>query len=311
MLAGAIRGFIDDPTAVLQDGLKTKWLGFWSLEPPWPLATSNPQLLAFDLFFPFAPWSLVLFLGVPGLGVAMARGRDGAWLTAACLALFAGNHLLFAGSARERLPAEGYVIAFAAALVTRLWTLLPRLGRARAPAWAAVLALLLLGTLAEAGVQARLHGRSLRDPARTLATGEDLPLVRAGDDPLPVVGESRVALDRSMGRYLRVSFIAYRSGPPEAAARSGYLLLGFYDAEGTPLEWLDNVAYSLEALPPDRWTEVTFKTPVPPAAAACDLDLHPPSGGREAVLVDHLSVRYDDGNDPALEFLFPYQRSRE
>ena len=107
------------------------------------------------------------------------------------------------------------------------------------------------------------------------------------------------------------TFNAYRMGPQRDTPDNGRVKITFLGREGRPLNWLENTAYALEALPADRWVEVGFKAHIPPQARSCRVEILPDRRSPDTVILDQGILRYALGNDLALEGLFPYLRYRE
>lgn len=300
----------NDPWGALFVALRLKWKAFWQFIPPWPLYSSNPTLYLGEHFFPFVSWRAAFVLGLAGAGVLIARKGRGAWATPACFAAYVAFYLTYFGHPRFRLPAEAILLAWAGVAVEAAAALVPRLARARAQTWAGALAVLLPAILVQSSLAAAGARAYLRDPASIIAAADQIPVIQKAP-PASIFGEAPIPLDRSRGRYVMMSFTAFRQGPHRDTPNNGSVRLVFLDPKGNSLPWLDNAMYYLEALPADRWVTVRFKAHIPPGAAACRVVLTPDRGSPDTLILDQPILRYARGNDLALEFLFPYLRYEE
>lgn len=305
-------GFItNDPWGALFVTFRLKWRSFWQHIPPWPLYSSNPNLFAGDLFFPFASWRNVFFAGLVGAGALLVvKGGARAWLTPACLLAYAGFYMIYFGNPRLRFPAEGYFLAWAGVAVVMLAGGIALLRYARASAWGAAIGILLVFVLAEAGWVAagtRAFGRS---DESILAIGDQFPVVSTRP-PTSLFGAEPILLDRSKGRYLRMGFTTFRQGPRRDSPNNGLVQIQYLDASGRGLHWLDDSTYYLEALPADRWVTVSFKSLIPTGAASCRVRMIADRTSPDNLIIDQPILRYARGNDLAFEFLYPYLRYAE
>ncbi len=300
----------NDPWGALFVTARLKWKEFWSLIPPWPLFSSNPMLYYGEHFFPYVPWMAALVAGIGGVGAMLAHRRALWWVTPACFATYTACYMAFFGDTRFRLPAEGFFLAWGGVAAATLAAALPGVRRARARNWAAAAGVLLVLILAQSGSSAAAARSRLRDPESRIAVSGQIPVLKSRR-AIPLFGEEPLPLDRSRGRFLRLTFNAYRMGPSRDTPENGRVRITFLDREGRPLNWLENTAYALEALPADRWVEVGFKAHIPPQARSCRVEILPDRGSPDTVILDQGILRYALGNDPALEGLFPYLRYRE
>ncbi len=297
-----------DPWGTLYITMWLKWQAFWEMVVPWPLYASNPALYDGEIFFPAISWRVVLFLGL--MGALPALRKPGSWVIPACFLSYVAYYMLFVGKPRYRLPAEGFFLAWAGVAVVTLAAKLPRLARARAPAWGAATSLLLACILAQVGYSGAAARASLRSPDTLLAMGDQFPVLTS-KPPFSVFGDQWIRLDRSRGRYLRLGFTVFRQGPPRPTPTNGSVRINFYNRAGGLLDWHYNPGYDLGALPADRWITVVLKTHVPPAAVSCQVILTPDKGSPDVLIIDQPILRYYPGNNLMLEFLFPYLKYRE
>jgi len=309
-LGKAIDFVTNDPWGALFVALRLKWKSFWDLIPPWPLYSSNPCLFYGEHFFPHVPWIAVFVPGLVGLGVLVASRRRDAWLTPVCLVSYVAFYMIYFGHPRFRMPAEGYFIAWAGIAVAAFAAVIPVVRKARARSWAAAIAVILAAVLVQTSASAARARSYLRSPDSFISAGEQFPVLNM-KPPVTIFGETPIPLDRSRGRYLHVSVVVFRQGPPRDTPNNGFVQLVFLDRTGKSLPWLDNATYFLEALPADRWVAVHFKAHIPPGAASCRLRLAPDKGSPDTLIVDQPILRYSRGNDLALESLFPYLRYEE
>jgi hypothetical protein len=164
--------------------------------------------------------------------------------------------------------------------------------------------------LAQSGIRAASARAWLKSPGSLLAAGEQFPVIR-NRDSIPLFGEDPLPVDRSRGRFLRLSFQAFRMGPHRDVPNNGLVRIEFLDREGRRLNWLDNLTYFLEALPADRWVPVAFRGHIPLSARSLRVILIPEADSPDTLIVDRPILRYARGNDLALEALFPYLRYEE
>jgi 4-amino-4-deoxy-L-arabinose transferase-like glycosyltransferase len=292
-----------DPWGALFTTLRSKWRAFWEGAPPWPLYSSNPRLFYGEHFFPMATWRIVFCLGLIGLIPAMRKRR--LWIVPVATLTYVAFHLAFFGQARFRLPIEGHFIALAgAAVVACAGSALPR-RRVSAAAWGAMATIVLVAILVESSVSAAGARAFLREPESLVRSGGQVP-VPPNAREIVFFGEDLVPIERSRGRYLRFSFLAYRQGPERANPTLGEIHLDFFGGNGEMVEGEEYRTFVLEAIPEGRWAPVSLKTSIPPAAVSCRLTLHPKPGIPDVVILDRPVLRYARGNDVALEFLFPY-----
>jgi 4-amino-4-deoxy-L-arabinose transferase-like glycosyltransferase len=299
-----------DPWGLLLGITRDKWQAFWELAPPPPLSTSNPQLLAGEIFLPFISWQSVALLGALGLGSLLARRPGGYWVTPACFALFLLYSLVHVSGSKARLPSEVFFLAWAGIALAEIAARIPRLRKASSRSWSAVIAVLLVLSLGQAGIQGARAREFTAGAASLIARGDQIPVIASGP-PVPLFGERPLRVDRARGRYVRLSFDAYRSGPRRHAPGNGMVRITFIDGRGRPLRWLENPASYLEALGADRWSRISFKAHVPPAAVACRVIMTPDPESPDMLILDRPTLRYAMGNDLALEFIFPYLRFKE
>lgn len=297
-----------DPVGALQITLRQKWQGLWETVVPWPLHSFNPMLLWGEHHLPSLGWRWTLVLGLMGSLVAR-RGAAGAVL----LAAFAGNvafWLVFWGRSRYRMPAEGYFLAWAGIAVVAAARWIPRAARARAPAWAAALTALVAAALVESAADAAITRRHLTRPEHVIATGDQIPVVNT-EASIPIFGKEAIPLDGARGRHLRLSFTAFRQGPHRKTPANGVVRITYLNRAGRPLDYVENPAFVLTALPSGRWVTVTLKSWIPTAAASVTAALVPDRGSPDTLILDQPVLRYARGNDLAFEFLFPRLRFRE
>jgi len=261
-------------------------------------------------FFPYVPWIAALVTGIAGLGVLLALRRPFWWITPTCLAAYIACYMAFFGDTRFRLPAEGFFLAWGGAGIAGLAAALPGVRRARAGTWAAAAGVLLALILLQSGLSAAAARSFLGNPEARIAESGQIPIPKTRR-ALPVFGEDPLPLDRSRGRFLHLAFNAYRMGPPRDTPDNGRVRITFLGREGGALNWLENTAYALEALPAGRWVEVRFKAHIPPQARSCRVEIFPDPRRPDILILDQAVLRYALGNDLALEGLFPYLRYLE
>lgn len=306
----ALAFIVEDPWGALFVTLRLKWLAFWEMIPPWPLYSSNPQTYLGEHFFPFVPWKLVAPLGFAGLGALLAHRRRGWWIAPACAGAYLLFYLVYFGNARYRLPIEGFFLVWAGVLIATLLRLPRALRGLPARAWAGAAAILIAGVLAQSACAARVVSSELRKPGGVLASGGQFPILQDRKE-IPLFTEDPLPVDRRRGRFLRLSLQAWRMGPPRDTPENGYVRIEYRDRDGKRLSWLDHATFYLEALPPGRWTPVTFRSHIPPAARTARVYLVPDPGSPDTVIIDQPILRYSPGNDLLLEGLFPYLRYEE
>jgi 4-amino-4-deoxy-L-arabinose transferase-like glycosyltransferase len=308
---GRVLDFVTgDPWGALYLTARLKWRAFWAGVPPWPLYSNNPALLLGEIFVPVISWRVAFFLGMVGLGVLAAGGRSLAWVTASCFLAYVGYYMVFFGQPRFRMPAEAYFLAWGGAALAVLLGRLP-LPRARqAGAWAAATSILLVSVVTESAASAVFTRAHLRRANSLAASGSPL---RVPPRPrvVPLFEMETIPLDRTRGRYLRLSLLARRAGPDRTTPSNDSIQLTFLHDDGEPRSWINSPRFYLDSLPPDRWAPVKIKVHIPPSAASVRIDLLPDRGSPDILRVEHAALRYSSGNDPALEFLFPYLRYRE
>jgi hypothetical protein len=287
-----------------------KWSYFWLFVPPWPLHAFNPQLFLGEHFFPYVSWLSVLLLGSVGVGALVARHRPWAWLTPACFLCYTGFYMLFYGSARFRLPAEGFFLVWSGAGLVAIARLIPRLAAARAGAWATGIGILLVLVLGQSGWRGAAARAYLESPESLLASGPTFEVNRT-EPSIPLFEGGAIPLDRGRSRFVRLSFGAYRQGPYRITPHNGSVKITFLDKKGRSLQYRENVVYTLMAIPPDRWTRMTIKAAIPPMATACRVTLHPDRGSPDTLGIGQPTLRLAKGNDLFLEGAFPYFRYEE
>ncbi len=303
--ARATGSLTGDPWGALYVTLRLKWNAFWAGIPPWPLHDGNPSLFAGGLFFPVLSWRLVLASGLAGLGLLIVRKPREAILTGACAAAYVACHLAFSGQPRFRMPLEALFLAWAGAVLAAL---APK--RRFAAAGPLAVCLILVAILTEASA-AGVIGRTGRSEAADLIAHGPPLRFPAKERVVPLFGADPLRLDRSRGRYLRLSLMARRSGPPRATPANGALKITFLNDDGAPRPWANSPVLRLDALPPDRWAPIEIKHHIPPDAVAARVEMIPDPASPDTLRLDQISLRYARGNDLALEFLFPYLRYSE
>jgi dolichyl-phosphate-mannose-protein mannosyltransferase len=308
--AQVIEFVMSDPIAALLVTMRSKWIAFWEFSPPWPLSSSNPELFSGDFFPLMCSWRVALALGAVGAGVLVARRRPGAWTTPACLALYVAFHLVFFADTRLRLPAEALFLAWAGVAVAEGARFVPRLRSARAPAWGAAISVLIALVLLQAGVEGARTRRSYATSDALLAAGRGLD-VDFTQRSMPLLRDDRIVVDRMRGRYLRVSLWVIRKSQVADPQNLGEIRLTFFDRGGRSVEWTEGSSLSLESLRAGRWVHETFRAQIPTAAVTCSLTMAPRRGHQDSLRIDRPELRYSNGNDLALEFLFPYLRNDE
>ena len=103
---------------------------------------------------------------------------------------------------------------------------------------------------------------SLRTDGRGSGCSTRSNLSEPGKDAVHLLDDERVPISRVSGRYLRLSFKIFRSGPPRTTPDNGKLVFEFYDRRGRRMSWMKERRYSLESLPSGRWVEVKLKLPI-------------------------------------------------
>jgi len=294
---------ISDPWGELYVVVKLKWQEFWAFDSPWPISSINPMGMWGDFFFPYASWRAVFIAGLVGMLLARKRGvRGTVFLVLACYVLF---YMILYGKPRYRMPIEGVFLAFAGAAAAGIADAFGRTRRIKAPAWAAAIAVALALILVETGAAAAATRGAERREELVLARRDQFPLV-AGTPRFQMFGDDEIPIDRARGRYLRLTFNVWRSGPERITPQNGFLEFRFADAGGSEVTWVDTPRYVMEALPADRWVPVRLKTQIPPAATSVRIEVIPDASSPDTFLVDQATLRYSSGNDLALEFLVPY-----
>jgi len=299
-----------DPWGALYVTLRLKWNAFWAGVPPWPLYDGNPSLFAGGLFFPVISWRLVLVSGLAGLGLLIVRNARGALVTACCAAAYVACHLAIFGEPRFRLPLEALFIAWGGAALAVLPAMLRGRAAFRAVSWPLATSLLLVAIVTEVSATAILGRTGSPHPEDLAAHGKPLRLP-SRERLIQLFGEEPIPLDRSRGRYLRLSLMARRSGPERTTPSNGSIRITFLEADGERHPWVNIPIFKLDALPPDRWAFVEIKHAIRPSSVAARVELIPDPGSPDTVRLDQISLHYARGNDLALEFLFPYLRHAE
>jgi len=297
-----------DPFGALFITLRLKWDAFWELVPPWPLYSSNPELFAGGLFFPMIPWAVVLALALVGL-VPTARRAKGVAVVAVAAA-YVGFYMIFFGQARFRFPIEGIFVALAGAAVAEISG--PFLGARwrRARAWSAAAFVVVIAIVFQSALGAA-SGRAFHRAPESLLRSAGKTAIPASAGEISLFEGGAIPVDRSVARYLDLSFSIHRQGPLRANPTVGTVQLDFFDARGEKMDWTENRVLRLESVPADRWVAMALKTWIPTAAASVRATIVPLPSSPDTVVVDEPVLRYARGNDVALEFLFPYLRAAE
>lgn len=304
-----VAGFVtSDPWGALYVAMRLKWAAFWSFDSPWPVAALNPMGMWGGFFFPYASWRVVFIMGLVGMLLARKRGARGTvFLVLAC---YVGFYMILYGKPRYRMPIEGVFLSFAGVAAAGVAEGFARTRRVKAPAWAAAIAVALGLILLESGVDAAMTRSAESREDLVLARRDQFPLI-ATDPPFKIFAGEGIALDRAVGRYLRLGFNAWRSGPERTTPANGFLEFEFTDAAGKQVTWTDTPRWIMEALPSDRWVPVRLKTQIPPAAVSVNIKVTPDPGSPDVLLFDQVVLRYARGNDLAFEFLAPYLQRNE
>lgn len=310
LAAEAFEFVSSDPWGAVHSSVRTKWRRIWELIPPGPLRSSNAQLYIGEHFFPYASWSVVLFLGLLGAGALMRRGGTEVRTVFGCAVSFVLGYLIVLCDSRLRLPIESLFLAASGAAIVTLAGKVPRLSRARANAWATAAVLFLAGILIQSETAAFSARRALRDASGILGSVGRVA-IDPGRSGFPLFGEGRIPLDRTRGRYLLLDLTSRRTGNERFAPGRGGIQITFFDRNGQTLTWLNNPLFLLETLPSDRWTPLTFKAHIPPAAVECQITCSMDRTSPDHLVLDGVTLRYARGNDAAMEFLYPYVRYRE
>lgn len=293
-----------DPWAALEITLRRKWQHFWEFLQPWPLHSTNAKLFIGDLFFPMPSWRLVLILGGMGMGFVLSAGRRPVWIIPACVAAYVAFYMVFFANARMRLPVEGLFLATAGVAVVALARGVAPLRRARAPAWAAAIVLLVAAALAQSALSGARAREAARDPSLSLWRGD--PTVLGGVESASTLASPRLDLDRGRGTYLRLSWTALRETGPRFPSSLGQMRLTYYDAGGRELDAADRIGYHLETLALGRWYTMAMKSAIPARARSCSVSFVRSYAFEDRLTISQPVLRYARGDDLALEFVFPY-----